>query len=78
MTASLIRRRTRLKAGAAHRHIDNAKPHNSRLSIQKMEEYGFIHMPQPPDSPDLAPCDFSLFGYWKSQLEGKTLFDEMT
>jgi hypothetical protein len=41
-----------------------------------MEEYGFIRVPQPPYSPDLAPCDFLLFGYLKFQLEGKTFFDE--
>jgi hypothetical protein len=33
-------------------------------------------VPQPPYSPDLAPCDFFLFGYLKSQLEGKTFFDD--
>jgi hypothetical protein len=33
-------------------------------------------MLQSPDSPDLAACHFFLFGYLKSQLEGKTLFDE--
>jgi hypothetical protein len=41
-----------------------------------MEEYGFIRASQPPYSPDLAPCDFFLFGYLKLQLEGKTFFDE--
>jgi hypothetical protein len=41
-----------------------------------MEEYGFIRVPQPPYSPDLAPCDFVLFGYLEFQLEGKTFFDE--
>jgi hypothetical protein len=65
----------KLKATATRLHIDNAKPHNSRLSLQKIEEYGFIRMPQPPYSPDLAPCDFFLFGYLKSQLEGKAFFD---
>jgi hypothetical protein len=65
----------KLKATAAHLHIDNAKPHNSRLSLQKIED-GFIRVPQPPHSPDLAPCNFFLFGYLKSQLEGKTFFDE--
>jgi hypothetical protein len=30
----------------------------------------------PAYSPDLAPCDFFLFGYLKSQLEAKTFFDE--
>jgi histone-lysine N-methyltransferase SETMAR len=68
--------RPKLKATTAHLHIDNAKSHNSRVSIRKTEEYGFIHVPQPPYSPDLAPCDFFLFGYLKSQLAGKTFFDE--
>jgi hypothetical protein len=70
--------RPKLKATAAHLHLDSAKPHNSRLSIEKMEEYGFICVPQPFYSPDLAPCDFFLFGYLKFQLEGKTFFDEDT
>jgi hypothetical protein len=68
--------RPKLKAIAAHLHIDNAKPHNSRLSLQKIEEYGFILVPQRPHSPDLAPRDFFLFGSLKSQWEGKTFFDE--
>jgi hypothetical protein len=68
--------RPKLKATAANLHINNAKPHNSRLSLQKIEEYGFIRVPQPPHSPSLAPCGFLSFGYLKSQLEGKTFFDE--
>jgi hypothetical protein len=31
--------RPKLKATATHLHIDNAKPHISRLSLQKIEEY---------------------------------------
>jgi hypothetical protein len=53
----------KLKATAACSHIDHTKSHNSRLSFQKIEEYGFIRVPQPPYSLDLAPCDFFLFGY---------------
>jgi hypothetical protein len=53
---------------------DNAKPYNSRLSIRKTEEYGFIRVPPPPYSPDLALCDFFLFHYVKSQSEDKTFF----
>jgi hypothetical protein len=29
-----------------------------------------------PFSPELAPSDFFLLGYFKSKLEGKTFFDE--
>jgi transposase len=41
------------------------------MSIEKIEEVGFILVPQRPYSPDLAPCDFFLFGYLKRDLEGK-------
>jgi histone-lysine N-methyltransferase SETMAR len=50
--------RSKLKATADYLHVDNTKPHNCRLSLQNIEEYGFIRVPQPPYSPDLAPCDF--------------------
>jgi hypothetical protein len=39
--------------------------------IEKIEELGFGLVPQPLYSPDLAPCDFFLFGYVKEHLEGK-------
>jgi histone-lysine N-methyltransferase SETMAR len=76
LVARLSVRRPKLKATAAHLHLDNAKPHDARLSIEKMDEYGFIRVPQPPYSPDLAPCNFLLFGYLMFQLQGKTFFDE--
>jgi hypothetical protein len=41
------------------------------MSIGKIEELGFIMVPQPPHSPDFAPCDFFLFDYLKQHLEGK-------
>jgi hypothetical protein len=56
---------------ATHLHVDNAKRHTSKMSIEKMEELGFILVPQPPYSPDITPCDFFLFGYLKQHLEGK-------
>jgi transposase len=61
----------KLRTTAAHLHADNAKLHTSKMSIEKIEELGFILVPQPPYSPDLAPCDFFLFGYLKQHLEGK-------
>jgi histone-lysine N-methyltransferase SETMAR len=63
--------RPKLRTTAAHLHVDNAKPHTSKMSIEKIEELGFILVPQPLYSPDLAPCDFFLFGYLKQHLEGK-------
>jgi transposase len=41
------------------------------MSIEKIEELGFILVPQPPYSPDFAPCDFFLFGYLKRHLQRK-------
>jgi hypothetical protein len=41
------------------------------MSIERIEELGFIPVSRPPYSPDLAPYDFFLFGYLKQHLEGK-------
>jgi hypothetical protein len=40
------------------------------MSIQKIQEMGMILISQPAYSPDIAPCDFLLFGYMKKHLEG--------
>jgi transposase len=63
--------RLKLRTAAAHVHIDNAKSLTSKMSIEKIKELGFMLVPQPPYSPDLALCDFFLFGYLKHHLEGK-------
>jgi hypothetical protein len=39
------------------------------MSIEKIEELGFILVRQPPYPPDVAPCDFFLFGCLKQHLE---------
>jgi hypothetical protein len=67
----LAERRPKLQTTAAHFHVDNPKPHISKMSIEKIETLCFILVPQPPYSPDLASCDFFLFGYLKQHLEGK-------
>jgi hypothetical protein len=46
------------------------------MFIEKIEELGFILVPQPLYSPDLAPCDFFLFGYLEQHLEGNHLTRE--
>jgi hypothetical protein len=63
--------RPKLRTTAAHLHVNKAKPHTSKMSIEKIEELGFILVPQVRHSPDLAPCDFFLFGYLKQCLEEK-------
>jgi histone-lysine N-methyltransferase SETMAR len=46
----------KLRTTAVHLHVDNAERHTSKMSIEKIEELCFILVPQPPYSPDLAPC----------------------
>ena len=44
-----------------HFHQDNAPVHNSILVTDCLTKMGIKTVPQPPYSPDLAPCDFCLF-----------------
>ena len=52
-------------------HCDNAGPHNSARSQALTNDHGFLRIPHPPYSPDLAPSDFYLFGNLKRQLENQ-------
>ena len=57
-------RRKRLalfKSGQWHFHQDNAPVHNSILVTDYLTKMGIKTVPHPPNSPDLAPCDFWLF-----------------
>jgi transposase len=51
-------------------HADNARPHTAKVSTQFLAENRMKPAPHPPYSPDLAPCDFYLFGYVKQRLAG--------
>jgi histone-lysine N-methyltransferase SETMAR len=57
-------------------HLDNCSVHPSRASTEWLEEHGMRRMPQPPYSPDLAPCDFYLFPTMKEKLERTQVADE--
>ena len=50
-----------LKSAQWHFHQDNAPVHNSILVTDYLSKMGIKTVPQPPYSPDLAPCDFWLF-----------------
>ena len=59
---------------------DNAKPHTSRVTRQKIEELNGIELlPHPPYSPDLAPSDYYLFRSMAHFLKGRHFenFDEV-
>jgi hypothetical protein len=51
-------------------HADNARPHTAQKCRTFSAENGLRPATHPADSPDLAPSDFSLFGYVKHRLQG--------
>jgi hypothetical protein len=44
-------------------HFDNAPIHNTEMVREMLTQWNIARMDQPSCSPDLAPCDFFLFGY---------------
>ena len=58
------------KSGQWHFHQDNAPVHNSILVTDYWSKMGIKTVPQPPYSPDIAPCDFWLFPKLKEKLRG--------
>ena len=51
-------------------HHDNAPAHAAFSVAQFLTSKDIRVMPQPPYSPDLAPCDFFLFQKAKSAMKG--------
>ena len=49
------------KSGQWHFHLDNSPVHNSIVVTDYLTKMGIKTVPQPPYSPDFAPCDFWLF-----------------
>ena len=52
-------------------HHDNAPVHSSLLVRNFLAKNNTAIMPQPPYSPDLAPCDFVLFPILKRPMKGR-------
>ncbi|UYV69226.1 hypothetical protein LAZ67_6002891 [Cordylochernes scorpioides] len=52
-------------------HHDNAPAHTSLLVRDFLAKNNTVMMPQPPYSPDLAPCDFFLFPKLKRPMKGR-------
>lgn len=66
------RKRPDLWASSAWQlHHDNAPAHSSHLVQAFLAKHGVVQVPQPPYSPDMAPCDFFLFPKMKTALKGK-------
>ncbi|GFY01708.1 histone-lysine N-methyltransferase SETMAR [Trichonephila clavipes] len=53
-------------------HQDNARPHTSLVTRQKLLQLKWDTMPHPPYSPDLAPLECYLFRSLQNFLDGKT------
>ncbi|CAK9826900.1 Histone-lysine N-methyltransferase SETMAR [Anthophora retusa] len=53
-------------------HQDNARPHTSLITRQKLLQLEWDILPHPPYSPDLAPSDYYLFRSLQNLLDGKT------
>ena len=58
------------KSGQWHFDQDNAPVHNSILVTDYLTKMGIKTVPQPPYSPDVAPCDFWLFSKLKEKIRG--------
>jgi hypothetical protein len=52
-------------------HFDNAPIHNTEDVQRHWTNLGFTRIEQPPYSPDLAQCDFFLFGVMKDDFSGQ-------
>lgn len=55
---------------------DNARPHVSQTTIQKLNELGVEVLPHPPYSPDLSPTDYHLFKHFQNFLAGKCFINQ--
>jgi histone-lysine N-methyltransferase SETMAR len=55
---------------------DNARPHIAKSTQQKLLELGWVVLPHPPYSPDLAPTDYHLFRSLADDLREKKFDDE--
>lgn len=64
------KRRGLLSSGVLLQH-DNARPHTAHATVNKIKDLKMECLPHPAYSPDLAPCDFHLFGPLKEELGGR-------
>lgn len=73
LNESVIQKRPELvnRKGVVFHH-DNARPHTSLATRQKLLELGWDLLPHPAYSPDLAPSDFHLFRSLQNSLRGIT------
>ena len=51
-------------------HCDNARPLTAAQTLQTINNLGWVQLPHPPYSPDLAPSDFHLYDLLKKFSRG--------
>ncbi|GBO46078.1 hypothetical protein AVEN_236710-1 [Araneus ventricosus] len=66
------KRHGKLSKGPVLLH-DNARPHNAFTTQGLLRSFRWEVWRHPPNSPDLAPCDFHMFGKLKEHLDGRQL-----
>jgi hypothetical protein len=69
---ALAHSRPSLRANVTFLHLDNSAPHRAP---EHFESLGITRLFYQPDSQNLAPCNFWLFGTFKRQLEGCSFGD---
>lgn len=55
---------------------DNARPHVSQITVQKLNALKVEVLPHPPYSPDLSPTDYHLFKHFDNFLTGRTFANQ--
>lgn len=73
LNESVIQKRPELVNRKGVVFHDNARPHTSLATRQKLLEFGWDVLPHTAYSPDLAPSDFHLFRSLQNSLRGITL-----
>ena len=74
LNAALMQKRPSLmSSGRIVFHQDNARPHTSLVTCQKLRELGWEVLLHPPYSPDLAPSDYHLFLSMANELSSRKL-----
>ncbi|GFV73263.1 histone-lysine N-methyltransferase SETMAR [Trichonephila clavipes] len=70
---AINQKRPELANGRGVFHQDNARPHRSLVTCQRLWELGGEILMHPPYSPDLAPSEYHLFLALKNFLSDKKL-----
>ena len=55
---------------------DNARPHISRMTLEKLNELGYETLPHPAYSPDLSPTDYHFFRHLDNFLKEKVFSNQ--